>query len=57
LSKINAPVYTSVHGFDVSEDGRFLFTRYADTPPPPATHIHVIENWLEELKQKVPAQR
>jgi eukaryotic-like serine/threonine-protein kinase len=42
--------------YDVAPDGqRFFVVQYrklADAPP--TTHINLIVNWLEELKQKVP---
>ena len=40
--------------YDVTPDGRhFVFT--LPKPQPPATQIHVVLNWLEELKRLVPA--
>jgi serine/threonine-protein kinase len=42
--------------FDVSPDGkRFLFTKNLRTPPD-AKRIIVVGNWLEDLKQRVPAK-
>ena len=48
-----------VPGFDVSPDGRrFLFAQDPDTPPPPPPdQIHIVLNWVEELKAKVPSGR
>jgi Tol biopolymer transport system component len=44
--------------YDVAPDGRFLAIRSLDTPPIPAvTAIHLVLNWLAELKQKVPPAR
>jgi serine/threonine-protein kinase len=44
-------------GFDVTPDGRrFVFVRSPDTPQPPAPNqIHLVFNWFEELKARVPA--
>jgi serine/threonine-protein kinase len=44
--------------YDVAVDGRFLLMKTAPTAPsggatPP--HMVVVENWFEELKQRVPA--
>ncbi len=39
-------------GYDVAADGqRFLV--HLTNPDAPAREIHVVENWLEELKAKV----
>jgi eukaryotic-like serine/threonine-protein kinase len=46
--------------YDVSADGqRFLLTRSRPAQPPysPVTHVNLIQNWLEELKAKVPSSR
>jgi serine/threonine-protein kinase len=42
--------------FDITPDGRILGlgTRSADASPAP--QLHVVVNWFEELKQKVPVQ-
>jgi serine/threonine-protein kinase len=44
--------------FDVSLDGqRFLFVRLVTEPvPPPPSQMHVVLNWFEELKAKVPSK-
>jgi hypothetical protein len=46
--------------FDVATDGRFLFI---ETPPEAGAagsgegrSIHVVQNWLEELKRLVPVR-
>jgi hypothetical protein len=40
--------------YDVSADGqRFLMIRSEEEPAP--TRIHVVLNWAEELKAKVPS--
>jgi hypothetical protein len=59
LAPIRVEAYYPVPGFDVTPDGkRFLFAQYSDTPsPPPPKQIHVVFNWFEELKAKVPAGR
>ena len=42
-------------GYDVTPDGqRFLFHRVVETPPPPATPMVLVENWIEELKRLAP---
>ncbi len=45
-----------VHVYDITPDGQhFLFVQEPDTPLPPSPNqIQIIENWLEELKRKVP---
>ena len=50
---------TPFPGYDVSGDGqRFFVTQAVASPPvPPATTVHVVQNWFEELKAKVPTQR
>ena len=46
---INVPGYSE----DVAPDGRFLMLipEYSETP---VTQLHVIVNWAEELKRRVP---
>jgi Tol biopolymer transport system component len=45
--------------YDVAPDGQRFYVVQTPTPqsPPAMTHINLIQNWLEELKAKVPAQR
>ena len=40
--------------YDVARDGRILgTTRHLVTPPPPSM-LHVITNWFDELRARVP---
>jgi hypothetical protein len=42
--------------YDVSLDGqRFLMTHTIE-PEPPRNQIHVVTNWFEELKRRVPVK-
>jgi hypothetical protein len=44
-----------VRGYDVTADGqRFYFVQYKERPPVRATQMILVQNWLEELKTKVP---
>ena len=44
-----------VRGWDVSAHGqRFLLRRPIESTDPPVTTIHVVQNWFEELKERVP---
>ncbi len=58
-----APRQLSAHmpvpGFDVSLDGRrFLFVQDVNPEPPQmVNHVHIVENWFEELKAKVGGER
>ena len=47
-----------VRAYSVAPDGqRFYVVRQQPiTLPAPVTHIHLIQNWLEELKARVPAR-
>jgi serine/threonine-protein kinase len=47
-----------VRCYDVAPDGSgFYAVQYRTTPPPPpVTHINLIQNWVEELKAKVPTR-
>jgi Tol biopolymer transport system component len=42
--------------YDASPDGQRLLMVRQENASAPATHINVVLNWLEELKQKLPAQ-
>jgi serine/threonine-protein kinase len=59
LGQIRAGYNMPVPGFDVTPDGkRFVFPQFLDAPlGPPPEEIHVIFNWFEELKAKVPTGR
>jgi len=51
------PTFTTVPFYDVSPDGgRFLMISPGE-PTTPHTQIVVVQNWFEELKQKVPSGR
>ena len=56
LGPIRAGIMSRVPGFDVTPDGkRFVLAQFSDTPfPPPPKQVHVVFNWFEELKAKVP---
>jgi len=47
-----------VRSFDVAPDGQRFYAVERVTPAPTAaaTRINVIQNWLEELKAKVPVR-
>ena len=50
------PVFSPIPNWDVAPDGRFLMIRPSEeelTAPP----IHVVLNWAEELKRRVPVNR
>ena len=44
----------SAASYDVSPDGRFLMIQTVE-PEQPATQIHFVSNWFDELKRKVPS--
>jgi serine/threonine-protein kinase len=47
-----------VRGYDVTADGqRFLMVRPLDPLPEPAPELVIVENWLEELKARIPVAR
>jgi Tol biopolymer transport system component len=47
----------NVRQYDVSPDGRhFLMLRALDRPALKLTHMILVQNWLEELKQRVPTR-
>jgi len=50
---------TPVRCYEVSPDGRQFYVWQNDAPPPlpPVTHINIIENWVEHLKEKAPARK
>ncbi len=52
-------VCAPVRCYDVALDGqRFFAVEQRPAPPPvPVTHVGIIQNWVEELKAKVPTTR
>ena len=48
------PFETGSPAFDISPDGTYFVMVEADPDARP-THIHVIANWMEEMKRLVPA--
>ena len=48
-----------VRCYDVSPDGQRFFVRQTvpSVPAPPVTHLNLVQNWVEELKAKVPTTR
>jgi Tol biopolymer transport system component len=46
----------NIRGYDVTQDGRrFLMVQSKEQPPEsPITEMVLVQNWFEELKQKVP---
>jgi Tol biopolymer transport system component len=52
------PSTTNVANYDVSPDGRrFLMLKAVEQQGQAATEIHVVLNWFEELKRRVPQGR
>ena len=48
-------VTTPIRSYDVSPAGdRFVLGTRVDREPEPATRIHIVVNWFEELKERVP---
>ena len=44
-----------IRAYDLSHDGRrFLMVKLEQRRPTPVTEINLIQNWFEELKEKVP---
>jgi eukaryotic-like serine/threonine-protein kinase len=51
------PFFASGHDFAVTPDGRgFILIRESDSQSGP-NELHIVLNWLEELKQRVPANQ
>jgi hypothetical protein len=53
LHEFRSPLFQATSLFDVSNDGRFLRIQ-SSVPETVTTPIHVVINWLEELKTRVP---
>ena len=51
LAELDALYYTP---WDIAPDGRFIFARRVDRGPDQERPLIVVENWIEELKVKVP---
>jgi len=52
-------VCAPVRCYDVARDGQGFFAveQRVATLPPPVTHVGLVQNWVEELKAKVPTTR
>ena len=54
--RISASLEAGFPRYDISPDGqRFLMTKVPDQPQAALTQIHIVLNWFEELKRRVPA--
>ena len=42
-----------IRGYDVAPDGRFLMVQQKDRPATRVADMVIVQNWIEELKQKV----
>ena len=53
------PLCSPTRCYDVAPDGQRFFTtqRLPAPEPSPVTHIHLVQNWLEEAKARVPKRR
>lgn len=50
-----ASVTNPLRSYDVAADGRrFIMSKLTSTPPDPVTQMHVVLNFAEELKRRVP---
>jgi eukaryotic-like serine/threonine-protein kinase len=43
----------NIRGYDVAPDGRFLMVQQKDRPPMRVAEMIIVQNWVEELKQRV----
>jgi hypothetical protein len=56
FDKEGLAIGSPVRGYDISlDDQRFLMVKGGEIKPQPITEMIYIQNWFEELKQKVPA--
>lgn len=46
-----------IRGYDTSADGRLLMVKGAEVTPTPVTHIRVVLNWFDEVKQRIRNER
>ena len=46
----------NIHSYDVARDGRFLMIQQSGASTETAGSIVVVQNWFEELKQRVPTE-
>jgi hypothetical protein len=42
-----------IRSYDVGPDGRFLMLLAKESPATPVTEIHLILNWLDDLRRNV----
>ena len=48
---------TAIRGYDVTPDGRrFLMVKQKERPPVSAAEMILVQNWVEELKARVPTK-
>jgi serine/threonine protein kinase/Tol biopolymer transport system component len=58
LFSIRSSATIPVRGYDVSPDGqRFIMAKDEPYPVTPVTSVHIVLNWSDELKQRVPLTR
>ena len=41
-------------GFDATPDGRFIMLKPEGSAPAQSNEIHIVQNWFEELRRRVP---
>jgi hypothetical protein len=41
-------------GYDVMPDGRFVMLKPTSAEPAQPSEIHIVQNWLEDLRRRVP---
>ena len=46
-----------MRSYDTSLDGHFVMYRRSEHPVQQVTEMHLVLNWFEELKQRVPGGR
>ena len=55
-ARLDVPFGAEPGSYDVTPDGqRFLMIRADDDNPAPPGRIHVVTDWFEEVRRRVPA--
>ena len=57
LAQLNHPNIATIYGLHEEPGQHFVMVKTAEQQANRATQINIVQNWFEELKQKVPVKK